>query len=116
MPAKTSWRAEHLEAASPERRGKERQAAKGEVVLFFEDPEPVEIGERLMDLNTTGFGASHEYLALRPGQVVSFHHSFAQEFAQVVWLVKPHSLPTSDPPPQGQGDKLTLGPADSVNV
>ncbi len=85
MPAKTSWRAECRVATVLERRGKERQAAEGEVVLFFEDPEPVEIGGRLIDLNTTGFRASHQYTALRGGQVVSFHHSFAQGFAQVVW-------------------------------
>ncbi len=85
MPAKTSWRAEGLETAAPERRRRERQAAKGEVVFFFEDPEPVEIGGRLIDLSTTGFRASHQYTALRAGQVVSFHHSFAQGFAQVVW-------------------------------
>lgn len=85
MPAKTSWRAECFDAAAPERRHKERQAGEGEVVLFFEDPEPVEIGGRLMDLNTTGFRASHQYAALRGGQVVSFRHAFAQGFAQVVW-------------------------------
>ena len=85
MPAKTSWRAECSEAAAPERRRKERRTAEGEVVLFFEDPVPVEIGGRLMDLNTTGFRASHQHAALRGGQVVSFQHSFAQGFAQVVW-------------------------------
>ncbi len=85
MPAKISWRAECRGAAVLERRRKERQAAEGEVVLFLEDPEPIEIQGRLVDVNATGFRAGHQYTALRAGQLVTFRHAFAQGFAQVVW-------------------------------
>ncbi len=85
MRAKTSWRAKCPDAAVLERRRKERQAAEGEVVLFLEDPKPVWIRGRLVDVNATGFRAGHQYTTLRAGQLVTFRHAFAQGLARVVW-------------------------------
>ncbi|HEX2712689.1 MAG TPA: PilZ domain-containing protein [Candidatus Acidoferrales bacterium] len=85
MRAKPSWRAERVGQQVLERRGKERQPAEGEVVIFFEDPEPVEVRGSLVDVSADGFRVSHQHRALCTGQRVTFHHAFAEGLAEVVW-------------------------------
>ena len=85
MPARASRHAECVAELVLERRGKERTPAEGEVVIFFEDPEPVEIHGRLADLSSDGFRASHSFPGLCSGQVVRFQHPFSAGKARVIW-------------------------------
>ena len=83
---KKAWcRAERLGELVLDRRQKERVPAEGEVVLFFEDPEAVEIQGRMVDLSADGFRVVHRHRELRAGQEVTFHHSFGIGLPQVVW-------------------------------
>ena len=85
MPAKPSRPAERAASQVVERRKSERRRAGNEVVLFVEDPDPIEVRGRLMDISIGGFRATHRYAALRAGQQVSFRHPFGEGTAQVMW-------------------------------
>ncbi len=85
MSAKRSPPAECLPAQVLERRRNQRTRTDGDILLLFDDPEPVEVHGRLVDLSGEGFRVAHHHKALRTGQQVAFCHSFAQGSAQVVW-------------------------------
>ncbi len=68
-----------------ERRREPRSAAQGFVDLHLEDPVPVEIRGRLVDISDGGFRASHSYAGLQPGQEVDFRHQSAEGRARVAW-------------------------------
>ncbi len=85
MRARTSWPAERPEKQVLDRRRRERTPTNGEVVLYFEDPEPVQICGRLIDLSPDGFRARHSHTALHAGQLVSFRHMRSLGSARVVW-------------------------------
>ncbi len=87
MSAKRSPHAECLRAQVLERRRNQRTRIDGEVVLLFDDPDPIEVRGRLVDLSSDGFRATHHHKALHTGQQVAFCHSFAQGSAQVVWTM-----------------------------
>lgn len=85
MHKKAPSHAEQIGELVLDRRRKERLPAEGAVVLFFEDPEAVEIQGRIVDLSAEGFRVVHRHRELRAGQEVTFHHSFANGLARVVW-------------------------------
>ncbi len=85
MSAKASQRAERPRQQLLERRTKARQAAGGEVVFFFADPDAVEVHGTLLDVSLDGFRAAHPNTALRAGQEVAFRHPLARGSAQVIW-------------------------------
>lgn len=85
MHRKASRHVECLGEQVLERRRKERLPAEGLLVLFFGDPEAVEIQGRMVDLSADGFRFVHRHRELRAGQEVIFHHSFADGLARVVW-------------------------------
>jgi hypothetical protein len=79
-----------------DRREKERRTVEGEVVLFVEDPEPLEIHGQLVDVSASGFRVAHDHAALCAGQEVTFRHAFGAGSAEVVWtLVVGHCVETS---------------------
>jgi len=83
---KKPWcRADRLGELVLDRRQRERVAAEGVVVLLFRDPEAVEIQGRMVDLSADGFRVVHRHRELRAGQEVTFHHSFGNGWARVVW-------------------------------
>ena len=85
MSAKRSPHAECATAPVPERRRTQRTRLNGEVVLHFDDPDPIEVRGRLVDFSSEGFRAVHHHKALHTGQQVAFCHSIAQGSARVVW-------------------------------
>ena len=85
MPVNPSRPADCHSEPAPERRRGERYPADGEVVLILRDPGTIEIRGRLADISPEGFRASHRHVALCTGQLVSFHHEFADGLAKVVW-------------------------------
>ena len=85
MSAKRSPHVEYAQITGVERRRSQRTRIDGEVVLLFDDPDPVEVHGRLVDLSSEGLRVAHHHKALRTGQQVAFCHSFAQGSAQVVW-------------------------------
>ena len=85
MHKQAPWHAESIGELVLDRRRKERLPAEGAVILFFEDPEPVQIQGRMVDLSADGFRVVHRHRELRAGQEVTFHHSLANGLARVVW-------------------------------
>ncbi len=85
MHKQAPWHAKSIGELVLDRRRKERLAAEGAVILFFEDPEPVAIQGHMVDLSADGFRVVHRHRELRAGQEVAFHHSFANGLARVVW-------------------------------
>ena len=68
-----------------EKRTEARRAASGTVRVTFEDPAPLEIDGKLMDVSANGFRMAHECASLHSGQVVQFAHTEAKGRARVMW-------------------------------
>jgi hypothetical protein len=68
-----------------EKRRETRRSTTGSVRVKFTDPEPLQIDGKLMDVSISGFRMSHDFAALRSGQVVEFAHLEATGRAQVMW-------------------------------
>jgi hypothetical protein len=85
MPAKPSRPAEPTACQVVERRKSERRRADEEVVLLLDDPYPIEVRGRVVDISVGGFRVAHCHAALRAGQQVSFHHPSGEGIAQVMW-------------------------------
>ena len=70
-----------------ERRKESRSRAHGVVQLLVEDPAPLVISARLVDVSAGGFRAVHHCAALSSGQEVRFTHGLARGKARVVWSI-----------------------------
>ncbi len=68
-----------------ERRREPRWAASGEVWLWPEGSEGLEIRGRLVDLSAHGFRVAHTCRTLKTGARVRFRHAGGQGVACVVW-------------------------------
>ena len=68
-----------------EKRSEARREASGTVRVIFEDPAPLEIDGKLMDVSANGFRMAHDCASLRSGQVVQFSHFEAKGRARVMW-------------------------------
>jgi hypothetical protein len=68
-----------------EQRREERRKAEGPVRVHFDNPEPVNIEGKLVDLSPSGFRMAHSFVALTAGQVVDFSHPEAEGQARVMW-------------------------------
>jgi hypothetical protein len=75
----------HSSNSHSERRRETRQPVGGDVILTFQDPQPIEILGRLIDLSVGGFRVAHKSPALRPGQLVKFRHAWSAGEARVMW-------------------------------
>lgn len=68
----------------PERRRHPRSPASGAVRLVIDDPQPVLVQGRLVDVSQSGFRASHNSV-LETGREVRFEYAARQGTARVVW-------------------------------
>ena len=68
-----------------ERRTAQRKAAGGPVRLSLDEPAPLELDGRLLDINESGFRAIHHCPTLEPGQEARFAHHWGSGRARVVW-------------------------------
>jgi hypothetical protein len=75
----------HASSSLSERRQETRRLGGGDVILTFQDPEPIEIMGRLVDLSASGFRVAHKCPALRPGQLVTFRYAWSAGKARVMW-------------------------------
>ena len=62
-----------------------RRPADGAVRVRYENPRPVEIEGRLVDISRSGFRMAHNCVTLASGQVVEFSHPDASGKAKVMW-------------------------------
>ncbi|HEY2845496.1 MAG TPA: PilZ domain-containing protein [Bryobacteraceae bacterium] len=74
-----------MNIAIDEKRRELRHPADGPVRVRFDDPQPLEIVGRLMDVSPSGFRMAHANQSLQSGQVVQFSHSSAVGAARVMW-------------------------------
>ncbi len=68
-----------------ERRRESRTPARGDISLFFSDPEPFQLQAQLVDVSSSGFRAAHNCPALRLGQEIGFRHASFEGRARVMW-------------------------------
>jgi hypothetical protein len=68
-----------------EKRRESRRPADGVAQVEFDNPRPVKIEGRLMDVSPSGFRMAHSHTSLAAGQVVEFSHSEASGSARVMW-------------------------------
>jgi hypothetical protein len=68
-----------------EKRRETRRPATGNVRVRFDNPEPLEVLGKLMDVSISGFRMVHDCASLHSGQVVEFAHVEASGRARVMW-------------------------------
>jgi hypothetical protein len=68
-----------------EKRAEERRPGKGNVMVRWMNPRPLEIEGRLLDVSASGFRMAHDCTALTAGQDVEFAHVESKGRARVVW-------------------------------
>ena len=74
-----------MNPAAWEKRREDRRSADGAVRVWFENPAPVKIEGRLVDVSPNGFRMAHGCRSLEAGQAVEFSHLEAAGQARVVW-------------------------------
>lgn len=68
-----------------QRRRERRRPAAGQVILWVDDPAPLEIRGRLVDTSPSGFRAEHDCATLATGVQVRFQHGQKKGKARVMW-------------------------------
>jgi hypothetical protein len=68
-----------------DRRREPRYVANGDVTLVLENPKPIVVRGRLLDVSQSGFRATHMYPALASGQTVRCKYNGQDVMARVVW-------------------------------
>ena len=68
-----------------ERRRAERKTIDAPVRLSVDEPAPLELDGRLLDISESGFRAAHHCPTLEAGQEARFAHPWASGTARVVW-------------------------------
>ena len=68
-----------------ENRKEPRRSANGQVRVWVEEPQRLEIQGQLVDVSASGFRMSHDFAALETGQIVEFSHFENAGRARVVW-------------------------------